>query len=86
MSTEYVYGKNACLSLIKNRDNFLNVFIQKNYLYKKIISELEKKHIKYKYVERKVLDNLTNDGLHQGIVIEIEGYDYLSIDELLEKN
>ena len=22
MSTEYVYGKNACLSLIKNRDNF----------------------------------------------------------------
>lgn len=85
MSTEYVYGKNACLSLIKNRDNFLNVFIQKNYLDKKIISELEKKHIKYKYVERKVLDNLTNDGLHQGIVIEIEGYDYLSIDELLEK-
>ena len=81
MSTEYVYGKNACLSLIKNRDNFLNVFIQKNYLDKKIISELEKKHIKYKYVERKVLDNLTNDGLHQGIVIEIEGYDYLSIDE-----
>ena len=41
MSTEYVYGKNACLSLIKNRDNFLNVFIQKNYLDKKIISELD---------------------------------------------
>ena len=35
--------------------------------------------------QRKVLDNLTNNGLHQGIVMEVEGYDYLSVEELLEK-
>ena len=85
MANEFVYGKNACMSLLKNRKDFINVYLQKNYLDTKIIGELEKNRIKFKYVERKVLDNLTNNGLHQGIVMEVEGYDYLSVDELLDK-
>ena len=85
MANEYVYGKNSCLSLIKKRRDFINVFIQKNYLDKKILLELEKNKIKFEYKERKFLDKITNNANHQGIVIEIEGYDYLSIDELLEK-
>ena len=85
MANEYVYGKNSCLSLIKKRRDFINVFIQKNYLDKKILLELEKNKIKFEYKERKFLDKITNNANHLGIVIEIEGYDYLSIDELLEK-
>jgi len=85
MSNEYVYGKNSCLSLINKRKDFINVFIQKNYLDKKILSELEKNKIHFEYKERKFLDKLTNNANHQGIVIEVEGYEYLSIDELLEK-
>ena len=85
MSNEYVYGKNSCLSLINKRKDFINVFIQKNYLDKKILCELEKNKIHFEYKERKFLDKLTNNANHQGIVIEVEGYEYLSIDELLEK-
>ena len=85
MANEFVYGKNSCLSLIKNRNDFINVYIQNNYLDKKIISELEKKHIRYQYKDKKYLDRITSNGIHQGIVIEIEGYKYFSIDELLNK-
>ena len=85
MANEYVYGKNSCLSLMKNRRDFINVYIQKNYLDKKIIGELEKNHIKYEYKEKKYLDKITNNGIHQGIVIEIEGYKYLSLEELVNK-
>ena len=85
MSNEYVYGKNSCLSLINKRKDFINVFIQKNYLDKKILCELEKNKSHFEYKERKFLDKLTNNANHQGIVIEVEGYEYLSIDELLEK-
>lgn len=85
MANEYIYGKNSCLSLIRNRKDFVNVFIQKNYLDKKILSELEKNKIRFEYKEKKFLDKITNNGVHQGIVIEIEGYDYLSLDELLNK-
>lgn len=85
MANEFVYGKNSCLSLIKSRKDFINVFLQKNYLDKKIINELEKNNIHYEYKDKKYLDRITNNGIHQGIVMEIKGYDYLSIDELLEK-
>ena len=73
MANEYVYGKNSCLSLIGKRKDFINVFIQKNYLDKKILNELEKNHIRYEYKDRKVLDKLPNNANHKGIVIEIEG-------------
>ena len=84
MANEYVYGKNSCLSLLKKRKDFINVFIQNNYLDKQIINELNKNNIHYYYKERKFLDKLTNNANHQGIVIEIEGYEYLDINELLE--
>ena len=85
MANEFVYGKNSCLSLIKNQKDFINVYLQNNYLDKKIINELDKNHIHYEYKDKKYLDRITNNGIHQGIVMEIKGYDYLSIDELLEK-
>lgn len=85
MANEYVYGKNSCLSLLKKRKDLINVFIQKNYLDKQILNELNKNNIHFEYKERKFLDKLTNNANHQGIVIEIEGYDYLDINELLEK-
>lgn len=85
MANEYVYGKNSCLSLIKNRRDFINIYLQKNYLDKKIINELEKNHLRYEYKDKKYLDRITNNGIHQGIVIEIEGYEYTSIDELINK-
>ena len=55
MANEFVYGKNACMSLLKNRKDFVNVYLQKNYLDTKIIGELERNRIKFKYVERKCL-------------------------------
>lgn len=85
MANEYVYGKNSCLSLIDKGKDFINVYIQNNYLDKKILSKLEQNHIKYEYKDRKFLDKLTNNANHQGIVIEVEGYEYTPINELLNK-
>ena len=85
MANEYVYGKNSCLSLIKNRKDIIHIYLQNNFSDKKILSELGKNKIKYEYKDKKFIDKITNNGIHQGIVIEIKGYDYLSLDELLNK-
>ena len=85
MANEFVYGKNSCLSLIKKRNDIINVYIQNNYLDKKIIHELEANKIKYQYKDRKYLDKITDNANHQGIVIEVKGYTYLSLEELLIK-
>lgn len=85
MANEFVYGKNSCLSLIKKRNDIINVYIQNNYLDKKIIHELEVNKIKYQYKDRKYLDKITDNANHQGIVIEVKGYTYLSLEELLNR-
>lgn len=73
-----VYGKNVFneLDLKKVR----KVYLSKNFNDKKIMDIIKSNRIKYVNVDQKVLDSY---GLHnQGIVVEINDYDYKSIDDI----
>ena len=58
-------------------------FISKNFDERDIITVLNRNNIKIKYMEKREIDKIT-DGNHQGIVLEIEDYEYCDVDELIE--
>ena len=80
----FVYGKNVVIETLKNNHPIKKAIIYKNFQDKNIISALQKKNIPIKFVEKFELDKLAN-GNHQGIMISIPDYEYVSLDELLEK-
>ena len=80
----FVSGKNVVIETLKNNQPIKKAIIYKNFQDKNIISALQKKNIPIKFVEKFELDKLAN-GNHQGIMISIPDYEYVSLDELLEK-
>ena len=77
-----VYGKNVARDLLKNNKEIERIILQDKFNDKEIISLIEKNHINYKYASKKEIDHLAN-GLHQGIVLYVSDYKYLSLDDLI---
>ncbi len=80
----FVYGKNSVRSYLESSSPVKKVYLQENFSDKAILSLLPE--VTIKTMSAKELDNLLKDKvLHQGIVLEIEDYKYLTLDELLIK-
>ena len=77
-----VYGKNVLKEVVTQNKKIYKAYIQKG-INDKSIAELLKDVNVYQ-VEKRELDRLTN-GNHQGIALEIEGYNYYDEKEVLNK-
>lgn len=83
--TDFVYGNHAVNEAIQNnRGNKL--FIQEDLKGKNInqIKELGKSfNVPTKFVPKKKLDELSDGGVHQGFVLAVTPFEYLSLEKLL---
>ena len=78
-----VYGKNTLKELeIKN---IRRVFVNKNLKDNNLFIYLKDNKIKYELVDNFILDKKV-DGNHQGIVIEVNDYDYCNIKDAYSSN
>lgn len=81
---QYIYGKNTVLESLKGNKPVYQVYMMKNMKDDKIISLAKEKNAKVNIVTSKgVLNDLVGSVVHQGIVAQVEGYDYYSIDEII---
>lgn len=80
-----VYGKNVSLELLQNNNKIKKIFLQENFRDEKIISLIEKLKIPVSVCSKKKMDHLA-DGVHQGIILDIQDYQYKDLDSLLLKN
>lgn len=80
----YIYGKNVAIETLRNRQPIKKAYIYRNFQDKNIISELQKRNIPIKFVDKFELDKLAK-GNHQGIMLNIPDYEYTPLDELLKK-
>lgn len=80
----YIYGKNVAIETLRNRQPIKKAYIYRNFQDKNIISELQKRNIPIKFVDKFELDRLAK-GNHQGIMLSIPDYEYTPLDELLKK-
>ena len=77
----YIYGKNVIDDTIKNK-NIKKAYIYKNSKEYNIINYLKSKNINISFKEKYELDNMVN-GLHQGIILDVEDYKYSDLSDLL---
>lgn len=70
-----VYGKNILHEIDSKK-------VRKAYISsKEYIKELEERHIRYEFVDKKRLNNLVS-GVHQQIVLDVFDYDYYSLKDI----
>lgn len=74
-----VYGKNVIKELYDK--NIKRVYLAKSFNDKEIINELKKRKISIRFVDKKILNNMEK-GNHQGIIIDVDDYDYFSLEEI----
>lgn len=81
----YVYGKNAVKEYLKNNKKVYKAFIWNNFSDKNIISDIQKRDISIKYLQKRQLDELAK-GLHQGVILEVPDYGYSKIKDIITEN
>ena len=75
----YIYGKNVAKEKINSHEKINKVYLSDKFNDKEIFSLIKNNGIKYTIVPNKVLDNKV-DGLHHGIVIEVDDVETLEFD------
>lgn len=83
----FVFGNHATVeALQQGRGNKL--FLQEDSKSEKVeqLKSLAKENaVPVKWVPKQKLDTMTNHGVHQGIVLAITAYEYLTLDDLLDR-
>lgn len=80
---QYIYGRNTVLSAIKE-NRIKSIYIVKNFSFAPILNELRSKNITFQSVDKDQLDRFANYKNHQGVVAEVETYEYRPINDLIE--
>lgn len=74
-----VYGKNVFNEIKNNIKDIKKVYISNNYRNNEVLDFLQENHIKYDVLENKILDKMEK-GNHQGIIVEMNEYNYYDLD------
>jgi len=84
----YIYGKNVAREKINSNEKINKIFLAEKFNDNEILNLIRKRKIKYTFVPNKFLDNKV-DGLHQGIILEVddvETFDFDYIKRINKKN
>ena len=82
-----VYGRNVAERILKDEKNMKKVrkiYVEKNYYEKNEILSSENLKSRIRFMSKLELDNLI-DGVHQGIIIDMEDYQYTPLNKIIEK-
>lgn len=88
MEELYVVGRNPVLELLKTEKQIDKIYILKGDLkgsIKKIIGAAKDKGIIIQEVDGKRLDELSQGEVHQGVAALVTGFEYSTIEDMLEK-
>lgn len=85
---EFVYGHHASVESLKSTQEINKVWLQTG-LQDKIRNEItqlaKKKKLVIQQAPKSKLDELTDGGNHQGVVLSVAAFEYASIDDLFEQ-
>ena len=77
-----VYGRNVAIEYLQNKKEIQKIWIQDSFNDKKILSLIQNQKTICKKCTKRELDELAN-GVHQGIILEVEDYKYATFSDLL---
>lgn len=80
-----VFGRNVFNEYKNNYKDIRKIYLSKGFSDKEIIDFIKENHLKYDVVDNKVLDGMVS-GNHQGIVMQIDDYEYSSLSDIKDEN
>lgn len=80
-----VYGKNVFNEISNNASNIRKVYLSNNFSDRKILELLNKNNLKYIKIDNKKMNGMV-EGNHQGVIIEVNEYDYSSLEEIMDND
>ena len=81
-SLNYIYGRLPSLNCL-TASKVKNVYLQHNFSDDKLLKTISEKGIHPKYVDLDTLNKMSNNGNHQGIIVETPPHEYSSVDEII---
>lgn len=84
--SNYIYGKNTVCNALDTNVKIEKVFIANNFKDERISSLIKKNKFNATYCDNNYINKLVGKVNHQGIVCLVKDYDYISLDDLIEKN
>ena len=78
-----VYGKNVIKEYLDK--DIRRAYISKNFKDESVINKLKERNIPIKFLDKNVLNHMEK-GNNQGIILDVDDYDYYSLDEIEEEN
>lgn len=79
----YIYGKNVAIETLKKKKKINKILLYKNFKDEEVLKLLVRCDTKVKYLEKYEMDKIVN-GLHQGIILDVEDYKYVTMNEILK--
>lgn len=81
----YICGKNVVREYLNQNHKIKKSFVYNNFTDTEITNMLKNKNINIKYLDKRDLDRMTEEN-HQGIILEVDDFEYSNISEVLEKD
>lgn len=78
----YVFGKNVAKELLKTNNEITLAYLVEGFDDAEIINGLKDRKVKVNYLPKKDMDSLEK-GNHQGVIIKIEDFKYVSEEQML---
>ena len=79
----YVFGKNVARELLKTNSKIQLAYLVENFDEDDVIDGLKSKQVRVSFLPKKDMDRLER-GNHQGIILEVEDFKYVSEGEMLD--
>lgn len=80
-----IFGKNVFNEVKTRTKDIRKIYLSKNFKDNDIINYIKDNKLPYQFIDNNVLDKMV-DGHHQGIVIDINDYEYASLEEVIDSN
>lgn len=77
-----VYGKNVVTEILNNNIKIYKVFLDNNFKDEIILNKIDKLKLKKFHMDKNKIDKMCNNSVNQGIALDIEEFEYLSIKEI----
>lgn len=80
----YIYGKNVAQEALSEPSKIRRIFLDQKFNDNDLLKKIKNSNVKFEFVNKKMLDQKVN-GLHQGIILEINDYKYADLNDILVK-
>ncbi len=87
MEEQYIIGRNPVMELLRNKSEIDKIYVlrgESEGSIKKIIGMAKDAKVVVQEVDRQKLDSMADGGVHQGVVALSTGYEYKSVEEIVE--